>query len=299
MEEPKNHKKKARIVGEGQEGVEIDGGGLEKEEASVKHPARRKTVNEKRAEPKKSSPDIAKKVQYATYAAVSTTERVINGLGSLYEKIFVGHYHENKKNFEKERGIKYFEKNDFENAISSFDSYMEEGNEEDAEVVFLLASCYVNLGKYQEAMEYFKKAHKLDSADQNIIIEMAYCFFNLEDYAEAVTYFKRAIDIAPDEGDYYYHLGSCYEKIEQIEEAKKMYKKAIDLSPRDGTYYQALGFVYENSGNHNDAIVCFKKAMDLDRKAKICGGGGSLKIKKRQEDRNGEADVRRGQEIIS
>ena len=274
MDELKNHKKKAKVTNDDQENVEIEEGSSEKEEVHVKHSVKHKTINEKRAEPKNSSPDIAKKAQYAAYAAVSTTERVINGLSSIYERVFVGHNQEHKLDFDKEQGVKCFEKKDYENAIGYFNAYLESRKDSDPEILFLLAMSYVNLEKYQEAIEYLKKAQKIDSANQDIVVEMAYCFFNLEDYAEATVYFKQAVDIAPDEGDYYYHLGSCYEKTEQIEEAKKMYKKAIDLSPRDGTYYQALGFVYENSGNHKDAIVCFKKAMDLDRKAKMSGGGG-------------------------
>lgn len=256
MEELKTHKKKVEAA----------------KDAGVKHHLTHKAVDHEDHEPKKSTPRLGQKVQYAAYAAVSTTERLITGLSNMYESIFVGHQ-ERKLDFNKEKGLESFNKGDYKSAVSFLKSYLEEGNSSDAQMVYLLALSYVNLEQYEEAIEYFKKAHELDNNDLEITVEMAHCLLNLEDYSEAIGCFKQAIDKVPGEADHYYNLGSCYEKTGQVEEAKSMYKKAIDLAPRQGVYYQALGFVYENSGNHKDAIVCFKKAMDLDRKQRTAGGG--------------------------
>jgi tetratricopeptide (TPR) repeat protein len=243
-------------------------------------------IPEKKAAPKKSDPDIGKKMKYAAFAAVSTTERLIGGLSKIYDNIFVGHQ-ERKVDFDKEQALKCFEQKDYKNAICYFNSYIEGGSDIDAEVFFLLAKSHVSLEEYEEAKEYFKKAMELDSGDPDIVVGLGHCLLNMEDYTEAAPCFKRAIEMAPDEADSYYYLGSCYEKIEQVEEAKSMYKKAIDLSPREGVYYQALGFVYENSGNHKDAIVCFKKAMDLERRQKQCeGGGGDVKNRSQLSQRS-------------
>lgn len=251
MNEIKSHKKKVEIKEEEQEEV----------------------VSHRRSpESKNPKPNLGRKMQYAAYAAVSTTERLINGLSSIYENIFVGRQ-ERKFDFDKEQGLKCFDNKDHQGAIDYFSSYLESGNNGDAEVLFLLAMSYVNLEEYEKAVEYFKKAWKLNGADPDIVVELAHCLFNLEDYTEAIACFKQAIELIPDEADNYYHLGGCYEKVAQVEEAKKLYKKAIDLSPREAMYYQALGFVYENSGDHKDAIVCFKKAMDLDRNHRKAGGG--------------------------
>lgn len=238
------------------------------EEKAHKH--RKQAVHKKELE-SKPKPHIGYKIKYASYATLSATERIIQGLSSIYEHIFVGKAEEEEEeevNFHKDQGMKLFDKGDYKNAAVYFRSCLEAEGEKDTDVLLLLAQCCQNLEQYKEAAEYYKKAEKLDPDNQEIVLELGRCLYDLEDYAEAAGYFKKAAETSPDDADVYYHFGSCLEKIDQPEEAKAMYKKAIDLAPREAVYYQALGFVYENSGGHKDAIVCFKKAMDLERKKK-------------------------------
>lgn len=231
MDEIKTHKKKIEIAEESQEEEIIEGQALEKEEPEPRqhHRPSHKTPGHEKPEAKDHKPNLGKKMQYAAFAAVSTTERLINGLSGIYESIFVGK-DERKLDFDKEQGLKCFDGKDYKNAISYFNSFLESGHDSDPEILFLLGLSHVNLEEYEKAVDYFKKARKLDSADQDITVELAHCLLSMEDYADAANCFKQAIEMAPDEADHYYHLGSCLEKTDQIEEAKKMYRKAIDLS---------------------------------------------------------------------
>ncbi|MBF0571459.1 MAG: tetratricopeptide repeat protein [Candidatus Omnitrophica bacterium] len=237
-----------------------------------KHPAKSKSV--KKDQP---LPQIQEKLKVAAFASVSAAERIMNGLSNAYQSIFVAPP-EAKVNFNKEQGFKFFDKGDYEKAKDSFLSYLEEGNEKDANILYMIAMCHKNMEEYKEAIEYLRKADKLEKDDPNLITELGDCLLSIEEYPEAITFLKKASEIHPDEADIYYHLGTCYEKTEQIEEAKKCYKKAIDLEPREAVYYQALGFVYETSGNHKDAIVCFKKAMDVEKGQKRTGGVKKVRV---------------------
>lgn len=244
------------------------------EEAEIVTPHKAKTTKPIRSEEKK--PGLGKKLKLGTHITLSTTERFISGLSSIYEKIFVSPK-DHKVVFQKEQGIKYFDAQDYEKALDCLIPYIQCGNDVDADILFLIAMAYVNLEQHKDAMEYFKKAEKIMPDDPDIITESASCLIALEDYTGASTYLEKAIARGMDDADNYYYLGNCYEKINKLDEAKKMYKKAIDLNPREALYYQSLGFVYESAGNHNEAIICLRKAMELERKQKTSGGGAMNK----------------------
>ncbi len=232
-----------------------------------KHTRSRKVVEEENV---KTGPSINEKLKIAAHVSMSTAERIIGGLTNAYQSVFVAP-EATKENFLKEQGYKFFQKGDFEKARDSFLEYLDTGKDQDADLLYMIGVCHKNLDEFKEALEYLRKAEKLEAEDPNIITEIGDCLLTLEEYPEAISYLLKAADIHPDHADIYYHLGTCHEKTEQVEEAKKFYKKAIDLEPREAVYYQALGFLYESTGNHKDAIVCFKKAMDME-KGKKRGG---------------------------
>ncbi|MBF0503611.1 MAG: tetratricopeptide repeat protein [Candidatus Omnitrophica bacterium] len=287
MEELKKHKRedieeKKSVFDADQVAHEVitgeDAGSDEEVKPAVKRHLKSKTVKKEQ----KTVPQIQEKLKVAAFASVSAAERILNGLSKAYESVFVAPP-EAKINYNKEQGFKFFDKGDYEKARDSFLSYIEEGNDKDANILYMIAMCHKNLEEFKEAIEYLRKADKLEKDDPNIITELGDCLLSIEEYPEAMTFLKKASDIHPDEADIYYHLGTCSEKTGSIEEAKKYYKKAIDLEPRQAVYYQALGFVYETSGNHKDAIVCFKKAMDVEKVQKRGGG-----VKKHENIRHGQ-----------
>jgi len=236
----------------------------------AKHGEKPRASRKAAAKPKDSKQaqnNIGKKVQSASYAMLDVTERIIGGLMKGYEGIFVGGP-KRKMSFDKESGMKAFEKGKHQDAVDYLCAYIDDGNAGDAEALFTIGLAYAKMDMYEEAIEYLKKAEALESDDADIMHELADCYLRSEDYPHAIEYLKKGLEKEPDNADSYYFLGTCYEKTEKLDDAKHMYKKAIDADPRVAVYYQALGFVYENSGSHKDAIACFKKAMDLDRNKK-------------------------------
>ncbi|MBF0618635.1 MAG: tetratricopeptide repeat protein [Candidatus Omnitrophica bacterium] len=224
----------------------------------------------KAARPRKdeSSLGISKKLNYAAYKTLNVCGKIVAGLGNAYEKLFVADTEEITKDFDKEQGIKFFEKGDWTKSLEFFESYISKGHGDDAELLFLMAQCHEKLEEFKEAVEYFKKAEEIKPEDADIMHALTGCLLDLEQYADATPYLTKLIEMTPDVADNYYNLGTCYEKTDKVEDAKAMYKKAIDINPRESVYYHALGFLYENSGDHKDAIVCFKKAMDLEKRKK-------------------------------
>jgi len=233
---------------------------------------RQKKTHKQRLEKPKLG--VTQKLSLATHRTLSTTERLIQSLTRAYEHIFVGNETVEEAKFEKEYALKYYSKNDYKNALKHFESSDAKDEKKDADVLYMMGTCYVSEEEMKKAVECFQQADALKPDDFDILSQLAKCLLALEDYEGALEFFNKTVLIAPDEPDIYYHCANCYEKLDQIELAKKMYRKAIDINPREAVYYHALGFLYENMGDHKDAIVCFKKAMDLERSR-----GGAMKAR--------------------
>jgi len=206
----------------------------------------------------------ATSVKYAVNNLLCVSDRIIGQLMSFYRSIFVlgsGKI----SNFYRDQGFICFGKGNNERAIEFLDTYLENFNPTDPEVLFHAGLAHVRMQQYAEAIPYFRKAEALVGKDPDIVLELATCFVKMEDYPEAIDYLKQAIKIRPAHGDLYYMLGTSYENIGDSDKAFAMYQRAIQINPRQPLFYHALGFAYESCGKHEEAITCFKKAMELEK----------------------------------
>ncbi|MBF0252851.1 MAG: tetratricopeptide repeat protein [Candidatus Omnitrophica bacterium] len=226
-------------------------------------------AKEKREDKNESTPElmatVTDKVGQGVQGVMIVSERIIDMIMRTYKNIFVIDK-EIGKGFYKDKAFKMFDKGEYEKAVEFFHKTIDEGEGASVDVLFYLASAYVNLEKYNDAIIYFRKAEKIDPEDNDIIMEIAACLVKLEEYQDAIEYLEKIILQIPDVSENYYLLGTSYEKSGNMQKGIESYKKAIELDPRDSVYYHALGFAYETDGKHNDAIACFKKAMELEKK---------------------------------
>lgn len=210
------------------------------------------------------SPGIMEKVKYFTHFSLIITERIINGLMNVYEKIFVAD-HETRASFFMEQGFKHFDRGDYENAITNFLTCTNNGGKDNPEILYYLGLSYIHIESPEEAIVHLKHAEQIHGEDPDIVSEIGSCLLTMEKYPEAITYLRKAIQLLPDGVTNYYRLGTAHEKSGQLQKAIDMYRKSIDIDPKDPIYYHALGFVFETMGKHNDAIACFRKAMELEK----------------------------------
>lgn len=204
---------------------------------------------------------------------------------------------EMKTKFEAE-AIRAFNHENFEKSYKYFDyvvktSKMPVFEEQviDTASMYNAALAASNAGKYDDAIEYFKKAKKYEYGGPNLYLLMKKTYVNMEDSASALNILQKAfekypdnsniivelinyylssgdseaalnyIDIAkkedPDNKSFYFAEGTLYDKMEKRDKAIEAYQKAIELDPEYFNAYYNLGVLH-----YNKAVSIFDKAAE-------------------------------------
>ena len=113
--------------------------------------------------------------------------------------------------------------------VSVFFSRVIGGTEADAH--FQKGVAYANQGDYQEAIEEFNQALKVDSEYVDAYCGIGIANLNQKKYREAIEAFEKAITLDPERAIAYYLLGMAYEQIMRYGDAIAAWEKYLALRP--------------------------------------------------------------------
>ena len=121
-------------------------------------------------------------------------------------------------------------------------------------------------GKYDEAIDKYKKAIALDPYYPDPLSNIAVVYSVKEEFPKAITALCRALEIIPDYPEAYNNLAALYVKTKDVDKAIPLLKKAIELRSFYGKAHFNLGRCYLEKEDTQTAWECFKNATqgDLD-----------------------------------
>ena len=135
----------------------------------------------------------------------------------------------------------------------------------------------------KEALEHFEKAMKLGRKDAWIFEMMACTLFNLDRYEEALDYFRKAYTEKNDNW-YLYSMGNCLRVLERYEEAIEVLleSRRISLAEEDAVDVEdfELAYCYIGMGDKENA----QKYLDLARDSVIKQGALNEYVKEDIEE---------------
>jgi superkiller protein 3 len=88
---------------------------------------------------------------------------------------------------------------------------------------------FIKTGKYDEAIELYKKAIDLYSANQEARLGMANAYSKKGNNQEAIIILKSSIESEPQNKKAYYELGKIYRVENRKEDSTESFKKACEL----------------------------------------------------------------------
>jgi len=124
-----------------------------------------------------------------------------------------------------------------------------------------LGEVYRKLGKFDEAIENFKKSIELDPHHSRAYNGLGNVFYAKKEYNNALEQYKKALDNKPDDSILADNVGSCYRELREWDQAITYYKKALDLNPKDGLALGYLGEVYYSINKYEEAGKYIDKAL--------------------------------------
>jgi tetratricopeptide (TPR) repeat protein len=121
--------------------------------------------------------------------------------------------------------------------------------------------------KFEEAVEYFKKAIAMDSKYPDPCNNLAVAYSALGKVDMAIAALKESIKINPSYPEAYNNLASFHIQKKEYETAENLLMMAIKLRPYYGKAYFNLGRVYLVQQKQEEAWICFRDACtkaDMD-----------------------------------
>ena len=137
---------------------------------------------------------------------------------------------------------------------------------EDATPYFNRGDNFFNSGKYQEAIDNYTKAIKLNPKFTGAYFNRGYARQKLSQYQEAIADLTKVAELDPKYPNVYYALGWNYCQAEQYQNAVDNYTKAIGSDPKNAKAYNNRGFNYGKIGQYQKAIDDFTKVTALNPK---------------------------------
>ena len=174
---------------------------------------------------------------------------------------------QNERRFEaiewNQRGRDYKRQGRFDEAMECF--------RKSAEIDSTLAFPWINIGDLVwltdgagAAIEFFQKAAEVDPtlSDSWSQLGKAYIYYLREDQ-KAVECLQRAVELDPNDEFAVYHLGLAYDNLHDYDNAIEYAQKAVELNPNNGQYWQLLGGAYGGAGNYEKCMECYKRALEI------------------------------------
>ncbi|CAK87292.1 unnamed protein product (macronuclear) [Paramecium tetraurelia] len=131
-------------------------------------------------------------------------------------------------------------------------------------VNFLVGMALRNLNHYQEALECFDQAIKINSSYSDALNNKGNALFNMCHYQAALQCYDQAIRINSNDSDACYNKGNTLFILNRYQDAIESYDQAIKINPN---YIEAIynkGIALFNLNRFQDAIECYDHVIAID-----------------------------------
>jgi tetratricopeptide (TPR) repeat protein len=146
-----------------------------------------------------------------------------------------------------EKGMKLVESENYEEAITVLENLTAQG--ETAEYYYNLGYLKTSEEKYNEAIEAFQKATKLDRLFAKAYEAMGHAYQRLGKQEEAQKYLQKAADI--------------YMSKDNMQVAEEILNEILKIGKNTVNVYNSLGVLYRKKGDPETALKHYKKAIKV------------------------------------
>lgn len=134
-------------------------------------------------------------------------------------------------------------------------------NEHQADILYLLACCYLGQGLVQEAKTKVEKALEMQPEKAAYWDNLADCLLEQGDWRAATVALDKSLRSAPTKAETLYRLGSIFAYHEEYLEALRCFQGCCELSPRNPVYWELKAETHLHLGQIEQACQSFEKSL--------------------------------------
>lgn len=156
----------------------------------------------------------------------------------------------------------YFEKDHYQDSLEVFLSLQEQNKS--FELLEKIAYSYQGLGRFEEALDFYKKAELLSQPRSWLLNKIAFCNRRLGDSNEAIRYYLESEKIDTENLYIQTSLGQVYMDKDDFEEALKYFFKVEYLAPDNIKVHRPIAWCSFVLGKPENAKKYFKKIISRE-----------------------------------
>lgn len=123
-----------------------------------------------------------------------------------------------------------------------------------------------DLNKHKDSIGCLNKALELQPRDGLALLYMGLSLLSLGKFREAIAYFDKALDVNVNNSDAWNGKGAALLNLGNAAEATKYFKKALQLNPMHVDAWYNRGLVAYNKGDYSSASKYFEEALKINPK---------------------------------
>ncbi len=131
---------------------------------------------------------------------------------------------------------------------------------------FNLGFLYEQVGGYEEAVRFYRKALQLQPTHEQALYNLANRFQQAGDFKAALLLYERMVRLHPKSPMAYLNMGIILNSLGDAPRARYFYQKTIGLDPKNAEAYFNLGYLNENGGELREALNDYEKAVENNPK---------------------------------
>ncbi|MCP4621787.1 MAG: tetratricopeptide repeat protein [Bradyrhizobium sp.] len=160
------------------------------------------------------------------------------------------------------RGIAYFSKGEFDNAMHDFDEAIS-AKPSNPVLYHNRGLALYNKGDNEGAIRSYEEAIRVQPRFTAAYNDRANVYFRMKEYDKAISGYDDAIRLQPRDGVLYANRGNTYRMKGDYDRALRDFDEAIRLNPREAGSIYGRSQVYADKGDTNRAIADLDEAIRL------------------------------------
>jgi len=163
-------------------------------------------------------------------------------------------------------GLDLYRKGDYQSATGAFQRAIDLAPQSAlaSHACNYLSMAWIKLNKPDKAIAAYQKWIQLNPGQSDPHLKLGNLYFSQKKYQEALEEFSEAVRLDPNAKNRY-SLGQCYLFLNRFGEAETEFRAVQRLAPDDPAGYYGTGLAYSKQGRHEHAIDMFDQAIRLDR----------------------------------